>query len=143
MKHAHRTVAGLVLVLLLAATPGLAADKAEGGGKKVNINNADSSQLSLLPRVGPSVAQRIVDYRKENGPFKKAEDLMLVQGIGEKTFQLIKPYVATAGETTLREKVHSSRSSSAKDGEKETTSKTKAKATKPKGGPADSGKDSR
>ena len=139
MKHAHRTVAGLVLVLLLAAAPGLAADKAEGG-KKVNINNADSSQLSLLPRVGPSVAQRIVDYRKENGPFKKAEDLMLVQGIGEKTFQLIKPYVATGGETTLREKVHSSRSSSAKDGEKETTSKTtKTKATKPAG----SGKDSR
>ena len=141
MKHVHRTIAGLVLGLLLAAAPGLAADKAEGG-KKVNINSADSSQLALLPRVGPSVAQRIVDYRKENGPFKKAEDLMLVQGIGEKTFQLIRPYVATAGETTLREKVHASRSSSTKDGEKEPKGTT-TKGAKPKGGPADSGKDAR
>jgi competence protein ComEA len=147
MKHANRpiraigAIAGLVLALLLAAAPGLAADKAEGG-KKVNINSADSSQLSLLPRVGPSVAQRIVDYRKENGPFKKSEDLMLVQGIGEKTFQLIKPYIATAGETTLREKVHGSRSSSAKEGEKEPTTKT-PKPAKAKGRPADSGKGSR
>ena len=141
MKHANRVIAGLVLVLLLAAAPGLAADKAEGG-KRVNINSADSSLLSLLPRVGPSVAQRIVDYRKENGPFKKTEDLMLVQGIGEKTFQLIKPYVATAGETTLREKVHVSRSSTA---EKEPAAKTEKtpKPAKAKGGPADSGKGSR
>ena len=76
----------------------------------VNINSADASQLALLPRVGPSVAQRIVDYRKENGPFKTPEDLMLVQGIGEKTFQLLKPYVAISGETTLKEKVQGSRS---------------------------------
>lgn len=110
MKQAHRsiTVTVLVLTLLLSALPGLAA---EAPGKKVNINSADASQLALLPRVGPSVAQRILEYRKQNGPFKKAEDLMLVQGIGEKTFQLLKPYVATAGETTLKEKVHTSRSS--------------------------------
>lgn len=112
-SHRRITVTGLVLALLLAALPGLAAEaKPEGGGKKVNINSADASQLALLPRVGPSVAQRILDYRKQNGPFKKAEDLMLVQGIGEKTYQLIKPYVATAGETTLREKVRSSRKDS-------------------------------
>lgn len=112
-SHRRITATGLVLALLLAALPGLAAEaKPEGGGKKVNINSADATQLALLPRVGPSVAQRIIDYRKQNGPFKKAEDLMLVQGIGEKTYQLIKPYVATAGETTLREKVHSSRKDS-------------------------------
>jgi competence protein ComEA len=112
MKHAHRVVAGVFLAIVLAALPALAA---EGNGKKVNINNADASQLALLPRVGPSVAQRILDYRKQNGPFKKTEDLMLVRGIGEKTYQLLKPYVATSGETTLKEKVHSSRSSSGKD----------------------------
>ena len=105
MKHAHRIVAGVVLAVLVAALPGLAAD-----GKKININSADAAQLALLPRVGPSVAQRLVEYRKQNGPFKKPEDLMLVRGIGEKTYDLLKPYVATSGETTLKEKVHASRS---------------------------------
>jgi competence protein ComEA len=110
MKHAHRIVAGVVLAVLLAALPGVAAE-----GKKINVNTADASQLALLPRVGPSIAQRIVEYRKQNGPFKKAEDLMLVRGIGEKTYELLKPYVATSGETTLKEKVKASRSGSGKD----------------------------
>jgi competence protein ComEA len=109
MKHARRITAGVVLAVLLAALPGLAA---EG---RVNVNSADASQLALLPRVGPATAQRIIDYRKQNGPFKKVEDLMLVRGIGEKTFELLKPYVATSGETTLKEKVRASRSGSGKE----------------------------
>lgn len=107
MKHSHRIVAGVVLAVLLAALPAAAAE-----GRKVNVNTADAAQLALLPRVGPSIAQRIVEYRKQNGPFKKAEDLMLVRGIGEKTYDLLKPYVATSGETTLKEKVKASRSGS-------------------------------
>ncbi|HEX3555688.1 MAG TPA: helix-hairpin-helix domain-containing protein [Thermoanaerobaculia bacterium] len=137
MKHAHRSVAGLVIALLLAAAPGQAQAKPETT-KKVNINSADSSQLSMLPRVGPSVADRIVEYRKENGPFKKPEDLMLVQGIGEKTFQLIKPYLATSGETTLNEKVGNSRGGSGKAGKgKSGRSKSgkPAKAAKEKSAP--------
>jgi len=106
LKRTHR-IAGILAFagLLLTALPGFAAE----GKRVVNINAADAAQLALLPRVGPSVAQRILDFRKENGPFKSAEDLMLVQGIGEKTFQLIKPYVATSGETTLKEKVKAAR----------------------------------
>lgn len=107
MKHSHRIVAGVVLAVLLAALPAAAAE-----GRKVNVNTADAAQLALLPRVGPSIAQRIVEYRKQNGPFKKAEDLMLVRGIGEKTYDLLKPYVATSGETTLKEKVKASRAGS-------------------------------
>jgi competence protein ComEA len=110
MQQAHRIVAGLLMMVLLAALPALAAD-----GKKVNINSADASQLALLPRVGPSIAQRIIEYRKQNGPFKKPEDLLLVRGIGDKTYELLKAYVATAGETTLKEKVKASRSGSGKD----------------------------
>jgi competence protein ComEA len=102
MKNTHRIAGILALAgLLLAALPGFAAE----GRRVVNVNSADAAQLALLPRVGPSVAQRIVDFRKENGPFKAPEDLMLVQGIGEKTFQLLKPWVAVSGETTLKEKV--------------------------------------
>jgi competence protein ComEA len=133
MKHAHRAhraVAGLLaLAFLLNTLPVQGAD-----ARKVNINSADASQLALLPRVGPSVAGRIVDYRKQNGAFKKTEDLMLVQGIGEKTFELIKPYVATAGETTLREKVKGSRSGSSPSSPKpggKSDSKSTAKPDKP------------
>src|ERR1700742_5203812 len=100
MKHVYRAVAGLVVTLLCIPAFGQTDAKPEVT-KRVNINSADSSQLTLLPRVGPSLADRIVEYRKDNGPFKKPEDLMLVQGVGEKTFALIKPYVAISGETTL------------------------------------------
>ena len=118
MKNVYRAVAGLVIAILCVPAPGNAqANPARPEGtKRVNINSADSSQLTMLPRVGPSVADRIVEYRKDNGPFKKPEDLMLVQGIGEKTFQLIKPYIATSGDTTLKEKVGSGKGKGAKAG---------------------------
>jgi competence protein ComEA len=113
MNRSRRFVSSLVLVgILFASASALPAVAAEAR-RVVNVNTADPSQLALLPRVGPAVAQRIVDFRKENGPFKSPEDLMLVQGIGEKTYQLIKPYVAVAGETTLKEKVKASKAASA------------------------------
>jgi competence protein ComEA len=123
-RIASRSIGAIALaaLLLTAALPAAAAPAAEGkaegrrASNVVNINTADAGQLALLPRVGPSVAQRIIDYRKKNGPFKSAEDLMLVQGIGEKTYQLLKPYLATAGETTLKEKVKAGRSAAAKEG---------------------------
>lgn len=114
MMHTRRFVGSLILAaFVLASLP--TAVLAAPESKKVNVNTADVSQLSLLPRVGPSVAQRIVEFRKENGPFKSPEDLMLVQGIGEKTWQLLKPYVAISGETTLKEKVKTSKTSSSKE----------------------------
>jgi competence protein ComEA len=113
-QHRVRRIALFVLaVLVLAAWPVLAAPaKTEGkaeGRKVVNLNTADASQLALLPRIGPSVAQRILTFRKEHGAFKSADDLLLVRGIGEKTYALIKPYVAVSGETTLKEKVRTPR----------------------------------
>jgi|SRR5215213_3475447 len=113
MNRTHRShrIAGLLVfaALLVTALPGFAAE----GRRVVNVNSANAEQLALLPRVGPSVAQRIVDFRKENGPFKSPEDLMLVQGIGEKTYQLLKPYLAVSGETTLKEKVKASKTAGA------------------------------
>jgi competence ComEA-like helix-hairpin-helix protein len=111
MKQTHRTVAVfLLLASLLATAPSRAAE----GKKAVNINSADAAQLTLLPRVGQSLAQRIVDYRKENGPFKAPEDLMLVGGVGQRMFEMLKPYVAISGATTLDEKPHNSRKSGSK-----------------------------
>jgi len=102
MIQAKRNVGFWALMtVLLAGVPVIAAE----GEAVVNINTADTEALMLLPRVGPSVAQRIVEFRDKNGKFKAAEDLMLVRGVGEKTFELIKPYIAISGETTLAEKV--------------------------------------
>jgi competence protein ComEA len=106
MRSKTYQVAWMMLAAVVVAGLGAAAEAAEG---KVNINDASLEQLALLPRVGPAVAQRIVDFREENGAFKAVEDLMLVRGIGEKTFEGLAPYLALSGETTLNEKVRPSR----------------------------------
>ncbi len=62
-------------------------------GQKVNINNADESKLDELPGVGPSTAQKIIQYRKENGEFKSIDELKNVSGIGEAKFQKIKDLI--------------------------------------------------
>ena len=112
-KHLRR-VLGILLVAALIAP--LAAAAAPAGA--VNVNTATAEQLQLLPRIGPSVAQRIVDYRKDNGKFGSLDDLMLVRGIGESTFAQLKPFVSLTGETTLKEKVKPTRSTAKATGAK-------------------------
>jgi competence protein ComEA len=118
MRKSNRTpfsrTLGLALVcaLVLAAAPVFAAEAPAAKGV-VNINSADAAQLALLPRVGPAVAERILEHRKSAGPFKTLEDLMLVRGIGEKTFALMKPYLSLSGQTTLSQKVKAPRPAAA------------------------------
>lgn len=102
MKRRTRTRGMILLITAILATPALIAAE---GKDVVNINTAGAEELMLLPRVGPSVADRIVEFREKNGRFKATEDLLLVRGVGEKTFELIKPHIAVSGETTLTEKV--------------------------------------
>jgi comEA protein len=52
----------------------------------INLNTATAAELEKLPGVGARMAERIVAHREKNGPFKKIEELMNVQGIGEKSF---------------------------------------------------------
>ena len=59
----------------------------------VHLNLATVAQFQTLPGVGAGTAQRILDYRQKNGPFKKVEELMNVKGIGEKSFLKLKPLV--------------------------------------------------
>ncbi|WP_157156381.1 ComEA family DNA-binding protein [Diaminobutyricimonas sp. LJ205] len=53
---------------------------------KIDINTADAATLDTLPRLGPAIAERIIQWREANGRFTKVEDLMNVTGIGQKTF---------------------------------------------------------
>ena len=102
----------MALVAVLCAQALLLVPAYAAGTKGVvNINTASAEQLAYLPRVGPSVAGRIVEFREKNGRFEEATDLLLVRGIGDSTFELIEPYVTVSGETSLAEKVRVERKS--------------------------------
>lgn len=63
----------------------------------IDINTASQSELETLPRIGPTLAQAILTFRQENGPFKTIEDIQDVPGIGSATFSEIKSFI-TVGE---------------------------------------------
>jgi competence protein ComEA len=75
---------GFVAALAASAS---AAESEAAGGAKININTASVDDLTQLNQIGTKTAERIVEYRKTNGPFKTPEDLMNVKGIGEKIFE--------------------------------------------------------
>jgi len=74
-----------------AAPKPASAAKTAAPSAPININTATQAQLESLPGVGAKAAQRILEYRKQNGSFKKVEELMNVKGFGEKTFLKLKP----------------------------------------------------
>ncbi|WP_224763685.1 ComEA family DNA-binding protein [Salinibacterium sp. ZJ70] len=71
-----------------SVTPGLAHDG------RVDLNTADSATLQTLPRIGPAMADRIIQHRTAHGPFVSADDLLSVSGIGSKTLEALRPLVA-------------------------------------------------
>lgn len=66
-------------------------------GAKVNLNTAGAAELDTLPKVGPVLAQRIVDWRKEHGPFNSVEELDAVDGVGPKMLEALLPLVTVQG----------------------------------------------
>ncbi|NOH03454.1 MAG: ComEA family DNA-binding protein [Chloroflexi bacterium] len=73
--------------------PGPPATEAPEDQDLININTATAEELDSLPGIGPTIAQRIIDYRTENGPFETIEDIMDVSGIGPSTFDQIKDLI--------------------------------------------------
>jgi competence protein ComEA len=105
------TFGALLVIASLAAAPMRAGKPAAAATADVsgviNLNSATAEQIAFLPRVGIKLAERVVEYRKSNGPFKKIEDLMEVKGVGEKLFVALKPHLTVSGTTTLTQKIKS------------------------------------
>ena len=78
-------VAAFIMVL---SGPAFAED-----ASKININKASLEELIQLKRIGPKYAERIIEYREKEGPFKTPEDIVKVKGIGPKTFELNKDLI--------------------------------------------------
>lgn len=70
-----------------------ASGGAASGDGRVNLNSADATQLDTLPRIGPAMAQRIIDWREANGGFTSVEDLLAVPGIGDKMLEGLRDLV--------------------------------------------------
>jgi len=64
---------------------------------RVDLNTASAAELERLPRVGPALARRIVEWRERHGPFRGPDDLRHVRGIGPATVRLLKPMVTFSG----------------------------------------------
>ena len=62
-------------------------------GEVLDLNTATLSDLTRLPGIGQTKAQAILDWREAHGPFRTVEDLLSVDGIGEKTWETLRPYV--------------------------------------------------
>ena len=61
----------------------------------ININTASAEELEKLPHIGRKTAETIVQFRSDNGPFRRPEYLMQIRGISEKRFAAIRQYIRT------------------------------------------------
>ncbi len=63
------------------------------GDRRIDLNTADQAALDTLPRIGPALAQRIIEWREQNGRFTSVEDLLAVPGIGDKMLEALRDLV--------------------------------------------------
>jgi competence ComEA-like helix-hairpin-helix protein len=82
----------------LAPGPSASALRALRDGERIAINTAGAADLELLPGVGPKLAQRILEHRRERGPFARPEDLLAVKGIGPRTLERLAPLITVEPE---------------------------------------------
>ena len=82
-----RLYLALALFLIMAVGLTLAQALRAQEVQKININQASAGELIQLKGIGPKLAERIVQYREEHGPFRVPEDIMKVKGIGPKKWE--------------------------------------------------------
>lgn len=92
---------GLIIVLGLllagAAIPGQAAGKRKSSKnppkQPLDVNQATAEELEQVPGIGPVTAKAIVRYREKNGPFRRFEELMIIDGISEQKLEKLRPWL--------------------------------------------------
>ena len=92
-----RLLVSAISLAFLAGAVVLAQDPNTQSAAKLDLNKATVAELQTLPGVGSRTAERIVEFREKNGPFKRIEDLMNVSGIGEKKFLKLKDRITVSG----------------------------------------------
>ena len=102
------TVSYLLLLLSISAVqPYLVMADASGPVSKgeiavLNVNVASANEMAAIPGLGEKKSQAIVKFREKHGPFGKVEDLKKVDGIGDKLFGKIKPYVTVKADSAIK-----------------------------------------
>lgn len=96
MQAARRRLVVALAITLLVAT-GITVARAADPERQIDINTASVAELTTLPGIGESKAKAIVEHRAA-APFKSVDDLKKVKGIGDRTFETLKPSI-TVGST--------------------------------------------
>ena len=78
---------------VILESPAAPTEVSSSAAELININIASSAELDTLPGIGPTTAQKIIDYRQQNGPFLAKEDIINVSGIGPGTYERIKDLI--------------------------------------------------
>ena len=92
----RQVLACLAVEALLGAvgfTTASAAVEKQDGASLVDLNSATREQLMQVKGIGPSLADRIIEFRNEHGPFRRVEDMMKIRGVGEKSLAKLRPYL--------------------------------------------------
>ena len=96
MRQALKNLIGIGVFLFVAlALSGLSQ---AGESSKIDLNEATVQELVKIKGIGKKYAERIVEYRENNGKFTKIEDIMKIKGIGKKTFESIKDTIFVGSE---------------------------------------------
>ena len=74
-----------------------AVSETNSGTGKININTATADELTLLPGIGTTLAERIVAYRQTHGPFTSIDELVNVKGIGTETLSRLSQFITVGG----------------------------------------------
>lgn len=86
-RSAQTRISNSSVVLLLLLLCSLTFAQPAATPRLINLNTAGAAQLETLPGIGPRLANRILEYRRKHGPFKRPQDLIIVRGFSAKRFR--------------------------------------------------------